>query len=121
MRRPHVALLAAVAVVVLTGCGGGGGDSSGPTTMTPEATTSTTTVAPAPTPPPKKPALSGTARTVYDNAEGVCEAFGLTEVARQLHVSADPISVAVAVSKDYRPAFRAAAVDGCTAGLKKHG
>lgn len=95
-----------------------------PTTSPPTA--STTTMRPPAAPPPrpaasKKPAFSGVERTVYDTAEGVCEGIGLKEMARQLHVAADPLDVATANAKGVQPVYQAAAIAGCRAGLKKHG
>lgn len=143
--RPLTAVVCTVTLVATTGCGSSErspAPATGPATETaarpPAATTTTaapaTEPAPTTTAPPdtstttttsppasKKPALSGVERTVYDNAEGVCEGIGLKEMARQLHVAADALSVATANAKAIQPAYQAAAIDGCRAGLKKHG
>lgn len=99
--RVRCCAMFAVALMVLAGCGGSGGSDA------------TSPAAP-------KPSQASVNRTVYEDAEGVCEGIGLREMARQLHVPADALSVAAAQAKRVRPVYQRAAIDGCLAGLKKH-
>lgn len=88
-----------VGLVALAGCGGSGGSEP---------------------PAAPKPSQASVNRTVYEDTEGLCEAVGVKEMARQLHVPADALSVATAQAKRVRPVYQRAAIDGCLAGLKKH-
>lgn len=101
-----------------------------PTTEPPATTSTTAEPAAAPatttTQPPRSPSAPSAPApakrsAAYDNAEGVCEGLGLAAIAKQMHVPADPVSVAQAVAKQYRATFQADAVAGCRAGLRKHG
>jgi hypothetical protein len=63
--------------------------------------------------------FTGAHRDNYIRARAVCGALPRKKVARDLGVrSTNPFVIADAFARDYRPAFRQAAFEGCVVGLK---
>jgi hypothetical protein len=77
------------------------------------------TLNPKPRPKPKpKPGeapskFTGVQANNYEIAYQVCGVFGLRKTAQDLHVKAEPVTVADAYADDYRPGFQQAPFEGC--------
>jgi hypothetical protein len=120
------AFVVAVVVIGLLSQGsdsdrGSAGASSTPPTPSPAEPTIFPNPTPNPTPRPKpkpKPGdvpskFTGVQANNYEIAYQVCGVFGLKKTAQDLHVKAEPVTVAEAYADDYRPRFQQAPFEGC--------